>query len=182
MLGTCSLESIFCIFILNLTIRIWIYNSDELIHFHGKSVSKFSEDLIKRTSNTVEELFNDINYAVGSLSSFDSKKSCIIVSQVVEDSLLNKILFFDTNLIWVDVVFEFTNQLLDRADLSIPVESKFLDNTFEIDDRDFVTCISPKHLNLWTTDDISQWKSGGALLHNLYNFLSETVKLMSEIH
>jgi hypothetical protein len=85
---------------------------------------------------------------MGSLSSFDSKKSCIIVSQVVEDSLLNKILFFDTNLIWVDVVFEFTNQLLDRADLSIPVESKFLDNTFEIDDRDFVTCISPKHLNL----------------------------------
>ena len=71
---------------------------------------------------------------------------------------------------------------MDRANLSIPVESKFLDNTFEIDDRDFVTSIGPKHLNLGSTDDVSQRKSRGALLDNSDNFLSETVKLMCQIH
>ena len=108
-LGACSLESILCIFILNLTIWIWIDYSDELIHFHCESISEFSEDLVEGTSNTVEELLDDFDNAVSSLSSFNSEKSGVIVGEVVEDSLLNKILFLDSNLIWVDVILELAN-------------------------------------------------------------------------
>jgi len=127
-----------------------------LVHFHGESISKFSEDLVKRASNTVEELLDDVDYAVSSLSLFNSEKSSVIFSHVVEDSLLYEVLFLDTDLIWIDVILKLANQLLDRADLSIPVESKFLDNTFEVDDGDLVTCVCPKHLNLRTTDDVSK--------------------------
>jgi len=74
----------------------------------------------------------------------------------VEDSLFYEIFFLNTDLIWIDVILKFANQLLNRAYLSIPVESKFLDNTFEVDDGDLVTCVSPKHLNLRTTNDVSK--------------------------
>lgn len=127
-----------------------------MVHFHGESISEFSEDLVKRASNTVEELLDDVDYAVSSLSLFNSEKSSVIFSHVVEDSLLYEVLFLDTDLIWIDVILKLANQLLDRADLSIPVESKFLDDTFEVDDCDLVTCVGPEHLNLRTTDDVSK--------------------------
>jgi hypothetical protein len=127
-----------------------------LVHFHGESVTELSEDLIKRAADTIEEFLDDVDNAVSSLSSFNSEKSCVILSEVVEDSLLYKILFLDSNLIWVDVVLKLANQLLDRAYLSIPVESKFLNDTLEVDDCDLVTCVGPEHLNLRATDDVSE--------------------------
>jgi len=80
-----------------------------LIHFHCESISEFSEDLVEGTSNTVEKFLDNFDNAVSSLSSFNSEKSGVIVGEVVEDSLLNKILFLDSNLIWVDVILELAN-------------------------------------------------------------------------
>ena len=170
------------IFVCNLSIWVWIDDSDELVHFHGKSITKFPKDLIKRTANTIEQLLDNINNAVSSLSSLDSKKSLIIVSQVVDNSRLYEMLILDTNLIWIDIVFQLADHLLDGTNLTIPVESKFLQNTFEIDNCDFVTCVCPEHLNLWTADDVSEGEGGCALLYDLNDFLSETVELMGKIH
>ena len=64
-------------------------------------------------------------------------------------------LLLDTDLIWVDVVSQFTYHLLNGANFTIPVETKFLQYAFKIDDCDFVTGVSPEHLNLGSADDIS---------------------------
>ena len=73
----------------------------------------------------------------------------------MNNSLFNEMLLLDTDLIWVDVVSQFTYHLLNRANFAIPVETKFLQNAFKIDNCDFVTCVSPEHLNFGTADDIS---------------------------
>ena len=153
-----------------------------MINFHGKSITEFSEDLVKRAADTVEEFLDDVDDAVASLSSFDAEKSLVIVGQVVDDSRLDEMLLLDTNLVWVDVVSELADHLLDGAYFSIPVETKFLQDTLEVDDCDFVTCVGPQHLNLRATDDVSQREGGSALLHHLDNFLSEAVELMGEVH
>lgn len=127
-LSAALLPSLFDVSVTQLVAGVAFEDLQELVEFHLLAIAEFSENLIERSADTVEQLLDDFVDGVGTLPLLDSEKLLIIICHVVNDPRLdNRIADLSVR---IDVVFELTEQLLDRADLSVPVETDLLQHTF----------------------------------------------------
>ena len=82
----------------------------------------------------------------------------------------------------VQVVFQFAKQLMDGANLAIPIETKFFQDALQINYSSFVPSVSKKHLNFGATNDISQRDGRGGFLDDLHEFLPIAIHLVNQVH
>jgi len=162
-------------------VRVSLDNFRELVVLHLLPVTEFSENLIQRLANTVEQFFDDLNDGVVTLSPLDTEELLIIIGQVVDDPRLEQWLTRGHR-IWIDVVLQLANQLLDGADLAVPVEADLLEHALQVDDRDLVASVSEQHLNFGAADHVPEGEGGGRLLDHLDELLPVAVHLVREVH
>lgn len=109
---TSRLPGLSDICVTELVIGISLHDFPELMVFHLLSIAVLSEDLVQWLSNTVEQLFDDFNDRMRSLTPLDSKQLLVVIGHVVDDSRLEQRLT-SGNSFRIQVILQFTNQLMD---------------------------------------------------------------------